>query len=166
MTATPADALHVLLDRACRGVAGPAEAEQLRAAVTQLQEQVEQARRTTGGLQSRVQQLGTQLAAFHDGEEPYDDDRIVPTPGQWIWRWNRATPQQRLEIAAYVRAAIDTATHCRIYHPELQDTMGWQRGQIARYQAAWQSARRRARANAAQAAAATPTTIWSGPWTP
>lgn len=36
MTA-PADQLRVLVDRACRGVATPAEGEQLRAAVGQLQ---------------------------------------------------------------------------------------------------------------------------------
>lgn len=35
-----ANQLLVLLDRACRGVATPAEAEQLRAAVARLQQQV------------------------------------------------------------------------------------------------------------------------------
>lgn len=48
-----------------------------------------------------------ELAALHQGEEPYTDDRVVPTPAQWIWRWNRATPTERLEYAARALARTD-----------------------------------------------------------
>ncbi|MFD5564501.1 BAR domain-containing protein [Kitasatospora griseola] len=61
MTAPTDDHLAVLLDRACRGVATPAEGEQLRAAVAGLQQQLAHARRTAGGLQAKVQQQATQL---------------------------------------------------------------------------------------------------------
>lgn len=44
-------------------------------------------------------ELEAELAALHQGEEPYDDESMVPTPAQWIWRWNRATPEERLFIA-------------------------------------------------------------------
>lgn len=128
MTTTPADALPVLLDRACRGVATPAEAEQLRAAVAQLQRQV---------------------AAFHDGEEPYEDERIVPTPGQWIWFWNRATPQRRQAIAALVLEQQDRLNHYtwteRIELYKRAEAAEWRAASADRYRAAWQSARRRNR---------------------
>ncbi|MFE1321628.1 hypothetical protein [Kitasatospora phosalacinea] len=89
---TAADRLQVLLDRACRGVATPAEAEQLRADVAELQQQV---------------------AAFHEGEQPYEDERVVPTPSQWIWQWNRATPEQRLAKAAQVLGTHDRLDRVR-----------------------------------------------------
>jgi hypothetical protein len=47
--------------------------------------------------------LRAELAAFHEGEEPYDDDRLIPTPGQWIWRWNRATPAERLGVVQVIK---------------------------------------------------------------
>ncbi|MEE4540967.1 hypothetical protein V2S66_03165 [Streptomyces sp. V4-01] len=42
------------------------------------------------------------LAALHEGEQPYTDESTMPTPAQWIWRWNRCTPEQRLDAAAHV----------------------------------------------------------------
>ncbi|MFE2346454.1 hypothetical protein [Kitasatospora cineracea] len=78
------DQLTVLLDRACRGVASAVEAEQLRAAIAQLQQQAAKA------------------ADLHEGEEPYEHEHTVPTPGQWLWQWNRATPERRLAMAAHV----------------------------------------------------------------
>jgi hypothetical protein len=39
------------------------------------------------------------LAQFYEGEEPYTTEGVVPTPAQWIWKWNRATPARRLEVA-------------------------------------------------------------------
>lgn len=51
-----------------------------------------------------------QLAELQSGEEPYDDDRLVASPPQWIWLWNRATPAERLERA---QQAIDDAEQAR-----------------------------------------------------
>lgn len=47
--------------------------------------------------------LRAELAALYEGEEPYDDDRLIPTPGQWIWRWNRATPAERLDVVQLIK---------------------------------------------------------------
>lgn len=47
---------------------------------------------------------GRKLASFHEGEEPYADERLIPTPGQWIWRWNRAEPAERLDRATRTQA--------------------------------------------------------------
>ncbi|WP_282204512.1 hypothetical protein [Kitasatospora fiedleri] len=81
MTAPADDPLAVLVDRACRSALSPDESAALRAAVEELRQQ---------------------LAALHQGEEPYNDEHVVPTPGQWVWQWNRATPEQRLAKAAQV----------------------------------------------------------------
>lgn len=60
----------------------------------------------------RADKAEAELAAFHGGEEPHPDDRTVPTPAQWIWQWNRATPAKRLEVAARVIADSDMAGRC------------------------------------------------------
>ncbi|MGW5633931.1 hypothetical protein [Streptomyces sp. NPDC003832] len=52
------------------------------------------------------------LAQFFEGEEPYTDPRLVPTPAQWIWKWNRATPSRRLQIAEAVLQAWDADQKC------------------------------------------------------
>ncbi len=46
---------------------------------------------------------GAALSALQEGEGPYDDERLIPTPGQWIWLWNRATPAERLEKVRYIQ---------------------------------------------------------------
>lgn len=52
------------------------------------------------------------LALLHEGEEPYDDERLVPTPAQWIWQWNRATPDERLSMAALILENRDRLNRC------------------------------------------------------
>ncbi|MFC8276274.1 hypothetical protein ACFUJR_27835 [Streptomyces sp. NPDC057271] len=52
------------------------------------------------------------LATLHQGEEPHTDECTVPTPGQWIWSWNRATPHQRLEAAAQFLHNATAAEAC------------------------------------------------------
>ena len=59
-----------------------------------------------------------QLAAFHEGEQPYTDEATIPTPAQWIWQWNRATPVRRLEVAAAIQNALDRADRCFMGHHE------------------------------------------------
>jgi hypothetical protein len=67
---------------------------------------------------TRVDDSGTELAAaevarLRAGEElggdyPSPDD----TPGQWIWWWNRATAEQRLDVAATVLSNHKAASQC------------------------------------------------------
>lgn len=57
--------------------------------------------------------LCDQLDALRAGEEPGYVEHAMPTPGQWIWVWNRALPAERLRI---VQAFLDdaaTANLCR-----------------------------------------------------
>ncbi|MCX5209747.1 hypothetical protein OG689_10675 [Kitasatospora sp. NBC_00240] len=61
------------------------------------------AARATGTLDG----VQANLALLHQGEEPHPDQHTVPTPGQWIWHWNRATPSKRLEVAAKALADAD-----------------------------------------------------------
>lgn len=58
------------------------------------------------------------LAALHEGEEPDSDPLAEPTPAQWLWRWNRATPEQRLEVAAVFMANAARAEHCMFMRHE------------------------------------------------
>lgn len=64
-------------------------------------------------------QAEAELASLHAGEEPFEDELVTPTPGQWIWRWNRGTPEQRLVWAEHVVAAISNAHRCAVgFHEE------------------------------------------------
>lgn len=88
----------------------------------QLKHQLEEAQRDRRAAEdelARLRPLPAQLAeaqaalaALHEGEEPHEDENVVPTPGQWIWRWNHGTPEQRLLWAHHVIDAIDTAHTC------------------------------------------------------
>lgn len=61
---------------------------------------------------AQLEQARTELAQLHQGEEEYTDDRLVPTPGQWIWSWNRETPAGRLSLAAYRLELLERANRC------------------------------------------------------
>lgn len=55
----------------------------------------------------------TALALLHKGEEEPTTPRLSgPTPAEWLWHWNRATPAQRLEQAAQIIDAGMRAGTC------------------------------------------------------
>lgn len=58
-------------------------------------------------LRNQIEAAETEIAALHEGEEPYGDESLVPTPAQWIWQWNRAKPEDRLAVAKSIRAMCD-----------------------------------------------------------
>lgn len=60
----------------------------------------------------RAEAAEAELAALHAGEEPYEDERLTPTPAQWIWGWNRATPELRLAQAQQVLSLHDRVDRC------------------------------------------------------
>lgn len=62
----------------------------------------------------------TELANLHQGEEPYLDQAVVPTPGQLLYQWIRATPQQRLDWAARSLSNAERASSCFESHHESQ----------------------------------------------
>ncbi|MEW2567674.1 hypothetical protein [Streptomyces sp. NPDC047070] len=52
------------------------------------------------------------LARLHEGEEPVTDPAVQYTPGQFIWQWNRATPAERLDVAARWADNASRASTC------------------------------------------------------
>ncbi|MFD7093363.1 DUF6085 family protein [Streptomyces xanthophaeus] len=52
------------------------------------------------------------LAQLHAGEEEPADRHADHTPAQWMWQWNRATPEERLDMAGRILAAFETADTC------------------------------------------------------
>lgn len=92
------DSIAVLLSRVQRGVQSELEGELLRTHIEHLLVQID----TTEAA----------LTALHQGEEPHLDEYTEPTPAQWIWHWNRATPEQRLDAAARALAAFTAESAC------------------------------------------------------
>lgn len=97
---------------AARDRAQAAEILQIRRDRDSLETELGQARQRNAELQQRAETAEAKLAALHEGEEPYEDERTVPTPAQWIWRWNRATPAERLDRAGRVLADVDHVYQC------------------------------------------------------
>jgi hypothetical protein len=62
--------------------------------------------------EDRTTEAEAALARFHEGEEPVTDPAAKPTPGQWIWQWNRATPAERLEVAGRAIHQAGRASVC------------------------------------------------------
>jgi hypothetical protein len=60
----------------------------------------------------QLDQLHDEIDRLRAGEEPGWDPLTVPTPGQWIARWNRATAAERLDVAQRVIANNDRASRC------------------------------------------------------
>lgn len=59
-----------------------------------------------------VEELNAELARLRAGEESGWDPMVVPTPGQWIARWNSLGPAQRLDRAKAVIETAETANRC------------------------------------------------------
>jgi hypothetical protein len=79
-----------------------------------------------------LQQLAAtqaELDALRQGEEVYEDEATVPTPGQWIWRWNRLTPERRLEVVAGIQQAQASAERC--FFENHAATIGEMRARLA-----------------------------------
>lgn len=55
-----------------------------------------------------------EVVALTAGAEPYDDERVAPTPGQWIMLFNQATPERRLQMAAKAIADADHQYECHM----------------------------------------------------
>ncbi|MDT0377296.1 hypothetical protein RM572_00710 [Streptomyces sp. DSM 42041] len=59
-----------------------------------------------------VAELSARLDALQAGEEPQHDEAAVCTPAQWIWLWNRAPLEKRLDVAARAMADGQRAHRC------------------------------------------------------
>jgi hypothetical protein len=55
-----------------------------------------------------------QLAELRAGEADADpEEDIIPTPAQWLRKYNRAVPERRLSVAAKAIEDADIAARCR-----------------------------------------------------
>lgn len=61
---------------------------------------------------ARAQRAQTELTRLRAGEEPGWDPLVVPTPGQWIARFNRASAEERLDVAKRVIGYTARAGEC------------------------------------------------------
>ncbi|MFJ3923046.1 hypothetical protein [Streptomyces sp. NPDC090022] len=103
-----------------RGDAGPTadDYEQLRQRAERAEAEAtawaesDSADAAAGSYAHRAEQAEAALAALHEGEEPPPDENVQPTPAQWLWQWNRATPAQRLDMAGRVLEAFTEASTC------------------------------------------------------
>lgn len=86
----------------------------MRVIAPELTEQRDLARATAVALEQ-------ELAALHEGEEPHEHENTEATPAQWIWLWNRATPQERCALAARTREDAAVAMNCRFAHGYLRE---------------------------------------------
>lgn len=106
--------LDHLLDRAGRNVLLGDEEDRLRDLVGELEKENATLRDWLAHCRHkpRVTELEADVARFHEGEEPCPDERAAPTPAQWLWLWNRATPAKRLHVAAQVMDDAARASRC------------------------------------------------------
>lgn len=77
----------------------------------------------------RAHQAEAEVARLRAGEEPVTDPAVC-TPGQWIWQWNRAAPEERLKVAARIQDAMDRSAACFVGDHDAR--LEAQRDEIAR----------------------------------
>lgn len=69
-------------------------------------------RDTAVGIRKQRDDQAAELERLRASEEPVTDSSIRPTPAQWIWQWNRATPEKRLSMAAQILDGMPRANNC------------------------------------------------------
>jgi hypothetical protein len=73
-----------------------------------------------------IETLNAEVARLCAGEEPGWDPLVVPTPGQWIARWNSLDAAQRLDRAKAVIEMAETANRCQFDGHRQRLEEGWQ----------------------------------------
>ncbi|MFF2100971.1 hypothetical protein [Streptomyces sp. NPDC058202] len=69
-------------------------------------------RNAAAGLRKQRDAQATELEQLRAGEESGWDHSIVPTPGQYIARWNQVTPEKRLSMAAEIIEGMKRSSEC------------------------------------------------------
>lgn len=77
-------------------------------------------RNAAAGIREQRDTQAAELERLRAGEEPVTDNRVTPTPAQWIWHWNQAAPEKRLSMAAQIMTAMATADVCFTADHEVQ----------------------------------------------
>jgi hypothetical protein len=62
----------------------------------------------------RAKRAEAELARLHEGEEPVINPAVMHTPAQWIWQWNRAPLEKRLQVVEAAMRDGAAAHDCRI----------------------------------------------------
>jgi hypothetical protein len=62
----------------------------------------------------RAERAEAELARLHEGEEPVINPAVMHTPAQWIWQWNRAPLEKRLQVVEAAMRDGAAAHDCRI----------------------------------------------------
>ena len=62
----------------------------------------------------RAERAEAELARLHEGEEPVTNPAVMHTPAQWIWQWNRAPLEKRLQVVEAAMRDGAAAHDCRI----------------------------------------------------
>jgi hypothetical protein len=72
------------------------------------------------GIREQRDAQAAELDRLCAGEEPITDEGVTPNPGQWIWHWNRATPEKRLSMAAQIQDGMTRSNNCFMADHEAQ----------------------------------------------
>ncbi|MET9445330.1 hypothetical protein [Streptomyces sp. NPDC006610] len=99
---------------------------------------------------ARAEAAEAEIARLRAGEEPSWDAVSVPTPGQWVARWNAASAEERLEVAQ--RVIEDSARAARCFEMAHENHIA-----RCRVSADAQAALARVRAESARIRSITPT---------
>ena len=77
-------------------------------------------RNAARGLRQECDAKAVEIERLRAGEEPVTDEGVAPNPGQWIWHWNRATPEKRLSMAAQIQDGMARSNNCFMADHEAQ----------------------------------------------
>lgn len=69
-------------------------------------------RNAAAGIRKQRDAQTEALEQLRAGEEPGWRPDVVPTPGQWIARWNQVTPEKRLIMAAEILEGMKRSSEC------------------------------------------------------
>jgi hypothetical protein len=90
-------------------------------------------RNAAAGIRKERDAQSKALERLRVGEETVTDERIEPTPGQWIWHWNRATPEKRLSMASQILDGMKRSNDCLMADHEAR--LAHLRGELERLNA-------------------------------
>lgn len=106
-----------------------AEAVLLRTGISGLEE----ARASAIGQQEALTLARAEVEQLRAGEEDGYVEATVPTPGQWIWWWNRLTPEQRINNVGVIQHAEARSMACYMGdHASLGERLADARNSIGR----------------------------------
>ncbi|MDX5563753.1 hypothetical protein PYK79_10860 [Streptomyces sp. ID05-04B] len=74
------------------------------------------------GIRKQRDAQAAEVERLRAGEESATEQGVIPTPGQWIRKWNQATAEKRLNMAAQILEAMTRSSNCFMADHEAQIT--------------------------------------------